>query len=413
MATEYKRINLLIGNAASLARVSEEGTPAIWSDTGYRLGWLADGAWKLAAVRGVSETFSALTVTGLPANTVPRVNSGKTLVSGSIRDTGTAVTVSTPLLLPTLSNGSIPLVSTAGGQLGDSSLSEDAKSVKSAKPLTLNGATRPAWGAGWNVTMLGGTAAISEKEFNNGSYLFLMRNTYTDGTVFKAITKGTNGVNFPALASVSDNGILSFLCSQTSPAAADAVVTDLVARFSVNRFGAILCRDSEPVMSGITASTAGLSYSNSTTPTSIIAAGAKTIAPGRWGVAGTTWMGIFMGTIQWTNAHTLRFEVLLGATVIADSGAVAMSAISSGSIWSLTLYGTIRTVGASGTLQIDGVFRCTESGGLVGIKGFPVNTPSPAAIDTTVSNTINVRVTAGTASTGNILATRTFHFSGI
>lgn len=309
MATEYKRINLLIGNAASLASVSEEGTPAIWSDTGYRLGWLADGAWKLAAVRGSSETFSALTVTGLPANTVPRVNYGKTLVSGSISDTGTAVTVSTPLLLPTLSNGSIPLVSTAGGQLGDSSLSEDATSVKSTKP--------------------------------------------------------------------------------------------------------VVCRASEPVMSGITASTAGLSYSNSTTPTSIIAAGAKTIEAGRWGVAGTTWMGLFMGAIQWTNAHTLRFEVLLGATVIADSGAIAMSAISSGSIWSLTLYGTLRTVGASGTLQIDGVFRCTESGGLVGIKGFPVNTPSPVAIDTTVSNTINVRVTAGTASTGNILATRTFHFSGI
>ena len=99
MATEYKRINLLIGNAASLGSISEEGTPAIWSDTGYRLGWLADGAWKLAAMRGSSETFQSVTLSGLPANAVPRASPGKTLVAGSIQDTGSAVTVSTPLVV--------------------------------------------------------------------------------------------------------------------------------------------------------------------------------------------------------------------------------------------------------------------------------------------------------------------------
>ena len=97
MATEYKRINLLIGNAASLGSISEEGTPAIWSDTGYRLGWMADGAWKLAALRGSNETFQSITLSGLPANAIPRASTGKTLVAGSIQDTGSAVTISSPV----------------------------------------------------------------------------------------------------------------------------------------------------------------------------------------------------------------------------------------------------------------------------------------------------------------------------
>ena len=135
MVTEYKRINLLIGNAASLGSISEEGTPAIWSDTGYRLGWLADGAWKLAALRGSSETFQSITLSSLPANAVPRASTGKTLVAGSIQDTGTAVSIDAALSVTSLSNGYIPIVSTAGGLLGNSSLSEDAISVKSSKNL--------------------------------------------------------------------------------------------------------------------------------------------------------------------------------------------------------------------------------------------------------------------------------------
>lgn len=307
----------------------------------------------------------------------------------------------TALSISGLSNRSIPLVSTAGGQLGDSSLSEDATSVKSAKPLTLNGATRPAWDADRNATQLDSLGSI----WSSVSGVRLSRGMYYQG-VFRAIS----ATEYGSFISLGSDGGLEFASADALVSA--GAVAAINPRVSASRTGALTCRTSEPVMSGITASTAGLSYSNSTTPTSIIAAGAKTIAAGRWGVAGTTWMGLFMGAIQWTNAHTLRFEVLLGATVIADSGAITMSAIASGSIWSLTLYGTLRTVGASGTLQIDGVFRCTESGGFVGIKGFPVNTPSPVAIDTTVSNTFNVRVTAGTASTGNILATRTFHLSG-
>lgn len=254
MATEYKRINLLIGNAASLARVSEEGTPAIWSDTGYRLGWLVDGAWKLAAVRGSSETFSALTVTGLPANTVPRVNSGKALVSGSINDTGTAVTVSTPLLLPTLSNGFIPLVSTAGGQLGNSSLSEDAKSVKSAKSLTLNGATRPAWGDHIGTLSFGGAATLyAYSAFNSGSPT-LSRNLYYDGANFRARVAPGATPDVPALIQLNAEGQLVFAASVSAPSV-DGVISDLTEVFRVSKIGSpgfygVATPTSRPTISG-------------------------------------------------------------------------------------------------------------------------------------------------------------------
>lgn len=237
MADELARINLLTDTKATIEASTEDGTPGIATDYGHRLGWLSGGSFRWAALTGTDESFASVKVANIPAGKVPTTDATGKLVQGSISDDGTTATLAGNVVISNIGLGKIPYVNQATGYLADSSLSEDAKSVKSAKPLTLNGATRPAWGAGWRMTMLGGTVSIGEKAFGNGSYLFLMRNTYTDGTVFKAITQGASGVNFPALASISDNGILSFQCSQTSPAAADAVVTDLVTRWSVNRFG--------------------------------------------------------------------------------------------------------------------------------------------------------------------------------
>lgn len=97
MADEYKRINLLIGTQVELAAGQEEGMPGIVSDSAYRLGVYAAGAWRLMALRGSSESFADVTLAGLSANAVPRANAGKTLVAGSIQDTGALVTSSSPI----------------------------------------------------------------------------------------------------------------------------------------------------------------------------------------------------------------------------------------------------------------------------------------------------------------------------
>lgn len=91
MADEYKRINLLIGTQADLAAGQEEGMPGIVSDNAYRLGWYANGAWKLAAMRGTSETFVDVALTGLAANAIPRLDANKKTVASQLTDDGTTV----------------------------------------------------------------------------------------------------------------------------------------------------------------------------------------------------------------------------------------------------------------------------------------------------------------------------------
>lgn len=360
MADTLARINLLTDLKATIEGATEDGTPGIATDYAHRLGWLSGGSFRWGALRGAAEEFASVKPLNIPTGYLVRTNATTGIMEASnLTDTGTAV-----------------------------SCAVDFKGIKN---------------------IIAGENGSPGGLFTDG-----------DSSVWASVWWRLNGVNrfVQRYAAVSD---WLEIVTRNDDGSQRAVVMKIPRATGgtteigtpLNVTGSVTCRTSEPVVSGLAASTSGLSYSNSTATTSIIAAGAKTIAAGRWGVAGTIWTALAMGTIQWTNAHTLRIQVKLGATVIADSGAISMSAIASGSIWSLTLYGTLRTVGASGTLQIDGVFRCTEAGGLVAIKGFPVGTASPAAIDTTIANTFDVVVTAGTASASNILATRTFHLSGV
>lgn len=91
MADEYKRINLLIGTQAALAAGQEEGMPGIISDSAYRLGVYAAGAWRLMALRGSSESFADVTLTGLAANAIPRLDANKKTVASQLTDDGTTV----------------------------------------------------------------------------------------------------------------------------------------------------------------------------------------------------------------------------------------------------------------------------------------------------------------------------------
>lgn len=387
MADINGKIRLLRGTLASFAAGAFSRCLRIITDSanGETLATWNGTEW-IQMARQLAD--GSLKSQGLKVNGAPCIESDRKAIFAGL--TNEAVTLNT-----------IPKRCASGE--ADSCFSDDGATAMCSRPLTLNGATRMPWASGHPANQFGGISAFWETPFLTR----FARGIYYDGAVFRV----ADGGNTPATISLSSDGTFSFSADATAPVAG-AVATAITNRFSVTKFGRANAWSTEPVLSGISSNVSTLTYTNSTTPTSIIDGGARTIAAQRWGNAGAVWSAIAMGTIQWTNSHTLRIEVLLGATVIADSGAISMSTISAGSIWSLSLFGTIRTEGASGTLQIDGVFRCTEAGGLVAIKGFPVGTVSPAAIDTTVSNTFNVRVTAGTASTGNILTTRTFQFEG-
>lgn len=380
MANLPGRYKFLIDLFAAFTAKQYSGLPGIIQDKAYKLAWYAGGLWRWAA----------------PGDADGNVKATAVYVSDTERISALGKVFATDVEVSSMTSGKYALAGT-DGLLGNGTLSEDATNVTSTKNIQSN------------QNILAGKNGFPGGLFTDG-----------DSTTWASVWWRLNGMNrfvqryaaisdWLEIVTRNDDGSQRAVVIKIPRAQGAAVEIGSPA----NVAGALICRTSESVSSGIAANIATPSpYTNSTTPTSMIAAGAKTIPAGRWGVVGTTWMALFMGTIQWTNTHTIRFEVLLGATVIADSGAVTLSTLASGSIWSLTLYGTIRTVGASGTLQIDGVFRCTETGGFVAIKGIQIGTASPAAIDTTVANTFNVRVTAGTASAANIFTTRTFHFSG-
>ena len=93
MADEYKRINLLIGTQTGLATGQEEGMPGIVSDYGYRLGVYAAGAWRIMALRGSSESFADVTLTGGTANALVRLDASKKSTPSLVTDDGTTVSV--------------------------------------------------------------------------------------------------------------------------------------------------------------------------------------------------------------------------------------------------------------------------------------------------------------------------------
>lgn len=85
------RIELLIEPQATLASGQAEGMPGIVSDSAYRLGWFSAGAWRLAALHGTSESFADVTLTGLAANAIPRLNASKKTVASQLTDDGATV----------------------------------------------------------------------------------------------------------------------------------------------------------------------------------------------------------------------------------------------------------------------------------------------------------------------------------
>lgn len=103
MADYPYRINLEVGSTGGSLAVTEQGTPWIFSDNGYRFGWLAGGSWRFAALRGGDESFSGVTITGLSANVVPKLNASKKLVASAFSDDGSDAACSLNLVVPSIS----------------------------------------------------------------------------------------------------------------------------------------------------------------------------------------------------------------------------------------------------------------------------------------------------------------------
>ncbi len=245
MANIPGRYKFLTDLFAAFTAKQYSGLPGIIQDKAYKLAWYAGGLWRWAA----------------PGDADGNVKATAVYVSDTERISALGKVFATDVEVSSMTSGKYALAG-ANGLLGSGALSEDATSVKSAKPLTLNGATRPAWGPLALVTHLGGTSVTGRLSFDGvGSYVFLSANWYFDGTNHKAIQ--TSAVNqFPSAIFITDLGALTFANSLTFPTA-NATITDFANKFQVSRIGApgfygVIPPTSRPTISGQRTATATL-----------------------------------------------------------------------------------------------------------------------------------------------------------
>lgn len=210
-------------NAVSLGAEPGSGSGSLYLQNGA-------GQWTLSHSSSADAKY---TLTNLRT-----VNAATELqVAYALRINGIGKGFLTALEVTSLTEGKIPLAG-VNGLLGNSSLSESASSVKSAKAIDVNNATRPAW-AYWTIPIqLSNESALFTISSSNGDQVGFARNFYTaaDGFQYPVTTRTAGG--YPSKWSMNDQGSIRYYASQTDPTVGTKI-TDLVLRLEINRFGGV------------------------------------------------------------------------------------------------------------------------------------------------------------------------------
>jgi hypothetical protein len=154
---------------------------------------------------------------------------------------------------------------------------------------------------------------------------------------------------------------------------------------------------------GLFAQTANSSpITNTTTETSLVNGGVGTLTvPANAFKTGDSFRAIVAGVVNVGNNQTIRIRVKDGSTILADSGIKTISNITN-DVFSLNIDFTVRQLGAAGVASIValGTFHFTKTSNGV-TEGFAWNQVNSTTFDTTISNTLDITVQWGAASTSN------------
>jgi len=159
-----------------------------------------------------------------------------------------------------------------------------------------------------------------------------------------------------------------------------------------------------PVVYGLYSQTANSTIvTNTTAETTIIGSGVGTLSvPANGFSVGDSFRAILGGVINATNNQTIRIRMRTGAVLLLDSGLQNLGSAVTDDIWSLNVDFTIRQIGGAGVASIVslGSFHYTKTNN-ASVQGFGFNVVNNTTFDTTVSNTLDITVEWGSASTGN------------
>jgi hypothetical protein len=141
---------------------------------------------------------------------------------------------------------------------------------------------------------------------------------------------------------------------------------------------------------------------NTTVETSLINGGVGTLSvPANGFSVGNSFVAVMAGILNVTNNQTIRIKVKTGSVILLDSGAQPITNITN-NVFSLNVNFTIRQLGTAGVASIVslGTFHYVKTVNGV-IEGFSFNVVNNTTFDTTISNTLDITVQWGAASTGN------------
>lgn len=155
---------------------------------------------------------------------------------------------------------------------------------------------------------------------------------------------------------------------------------------------------------------------NSSTPvtntlveTSLLDGGLGTLTvPANGFKVGDSFHAVATGHINSVNNHTLHIRIKSNSIVLADTGAIIMSA-STNKHWKLEADFVVRALGASGVAKIatGGIFFYTKDASNA-FEGTNFSTETSTGFDTTISNTLAITAQWGTANAGDSIYSEIF-----
>lgn len=148
---------------------------------------------------------------------------------------------------------------------------------------------------------------------------------------------------------------------------------------------------------------------NTTVESSILGTGVGTLTvPANAFQVGDSFRAKLTGHISAANNNTIDIKIKTGSIVLADTGVISLPNITNLN-WTIEVDFTIRSIGPAGVAAIvsSGVFTYMKNASNA-FEGDTFSVVNSTTFDTTVSNTLNITATWGTASASNSIYTDLF-----
>jgi hypothetical protein len=165
----------------------------------------------------------------------------------------------------------------------------------------------------------------------------------------------------------------------------------------------ILSANPYTITGGLFAQTANSTpITNTAVETSLINGGVGSLSvPANFFKVGDSFRAIIAGVLNVANNQTIRIIVKDGTSILADSGAKAITNITN-NVFSLNVDFTVRALGVPGVASIVtlGTFHYTKTSNGV-TEGFAFNQINNTTFNTTIANALDITVQWGAANIGN------------